>query len=924
MSHRFVRVVLTLVVGLSPWRHCIALLLLGLMFLPGRVCARALENAPIRPISDAEALGRNAANAPIVFSNRLHYVGQNWLVVTSYGILGTESGGNSFTCDEDPNCPELGYYPSWEFPAGTRADYLFKGGYWFGGIVGNDTLVSTAISGGSVQSDELNSFAPIKVASTRRSSPFYDPGSMDSLLLEHCSTDSLKKYYYYLNARADQQYYAKFSDTLVLNATDEVEGRRHRPLGLEVSQTSYAWPDSFAQQFVIVELWIKNISGDMGNPHAISNFVMGVFMDYDILNKIAPAAGGVAGYDDDISGYLSSGANLLCPDAVDPLNVAWAADNDGDPSGDKFPSSSTHGIVGIRFLRSPATKGMSFNWWTLSDPQWGPAKLGSGDPVGIPDGDRRRYYLMANRTIDYGQVYSAIDFSSDGWRKPPGGACGIADGLDTRQVTAVGPLEDDLLPGDSIRIAFALLGGNNFHTDPLQTFVCKDPDGFLAKKDFGQLSFAAQWASWIYDTPGFDTDCDGYAGEFHDDCNCKRIVKPDTIYTICSDPIPFVGDMGPAPGPQQTATRHEGLPDLQGPEAPPCPSPSAQELTAETRPSQVILRWSGKSSETTKDHLSRRYDFEGYRVYVGRENSPDRYSLLASWDKEDYKQFIYDIRQGMWTTNGNVLSLGDIRRMTGDSQFDPKRFSRPSLDPGSCYQDSGRCSYFEPQAENFGDTLYVTDVTPSGDTVIQKIANLIQRVSLDTIVIQGDTLTYGEFQLTVDKLPTYQQYFSVTAFDVGDPVVGLPPLESPRGGCYQAVVPIYSADVARDSGLKVSVFPNPYKISFRGSDGRMTSYFEQGYEAPEKEGGRNGAVTEMDRRINFINLPEKATINIYTLDGDLVRTIEHPDKVLSSYSSMASWDLVSRNLQAVVSGIYLYRVDAPGRPSQVGKIVIIK
>jgi len=79
-----------------------------------------------------------------------------------------------------------------------------------------------------------------------------------------------------------------------------------------------------------------------------------------------------------------------------------------------------------------------------------------------------------------------------------------------------------------------------------------------------------------------------------------------------------------------------------------------------------------------------------------------------------------------------------------------------------------------------------------------------------------------------------------------------------------------------------------------------------------------------------VNLPSEATIRIYTLDGDLIRTIEHrwprpsgSETYLSDYSSRAAWDLITRNTQAVTSGIYIYHIDSPFG-SQAGKIVIVK
>ena len=129
---------------------------------------------------------------------------------------------------------------------------------------------------------------------------------------------------------------------------------------------------------------------------------------------------------------------------------------------------------------------------------------------------------------------------------------------------------------------------------------------------------------------------------------------------------------------------------------------------------------------------------------------------------------------------------------------------------------------------------------------------------------------------------------------------------------------LYSSDVVIDSGLQVSVYPNPYKLRFKDAYGNWTSYEAQGYERTGK-----GEEEERNRRIWFINLPDTAEINIYTLDGDLVRKILHPDPHLTTYPSIVGWDLISRNQQAVVSGIYIWRVDSRlGR--QIGKLVIIK
>ena len=84
--------------------------------------------------------------------------------------------------------------------------------------------------------------------------------------------------------------------------------------------------------------------------------------------------------------------------------------------------------------------------------------------------------------------------------------------------------------------------------------------------------------------------------------------------------------------------------------------------------------------------------------------------------------------------------------------------------------------------------------------------------------------------------------------------------------------------------------------------------------------------TEFDRRMAFTNLPGRCTLRIFTIAGDLVQTLAfEPEE--GSDDTTAFWDLISRNGQAVVSGIYIFAVEpAPGvsGDTQVGKFVILK
>lgn len=76
-----------------------------------------------------------------------------------------------------------------------------------------------------------------------------------------------------------------------------------------------------------------------------------------------------------------------------------------------------------------------------------------------------------------------------------------------------------------------------------------------------------------------------------------------------------------------------------------------------------------------------------------------------------------------------------------------------------------------------------------------------------------------------------------------------------------------------------------------------------------------------ERRIDFVNLPEKCTISIFTVSGKLVRKLEHNG--INGYSREA-WDLRTRDGLEVAYGVYYWVVDAPGIGKKSGKLGIIK
>ena len=96
-----------------------------------------------------------------------------------------------------------------------------------------------------------------------------------------------------------------------------------------------------------------------------------------------------------------------------------------------------------------------------------------------------------------------------------------------------------------------------------------------------------------------------------------------------------------------------------------------------------------------------------------------------------------------------------------------------------------------------------------------------------------------------------------------------------------------------------------------------------------------------EKYIWFANLPQRATIRIFTLAGDQVRTLEFDgatynalnvegletsdERTVTMSGGMCAWDLITEQDQAAATGLYLFSVeDHDTGEQQVGKFLIIR
>ena len=138
-------------------------------------------------------------------------------------------------------------------------------------------------------------------------------------------------------------------------------------------------------------------------------------------------------------------------------------------------------------------------------------------------------------------------------------------------------------------------------------------------------------------------------------------------------------------------------------------------------------------------------------------------------------------------------------------------------------------------------------------------------------------------------------FFAVTAFDFGNPAVSLDPSESSPMASAEEVWPINSAEVVNSERPKPGVYPNPYRI--------FDDYNAAGWEnprglEPDPERARKVTFYQRARYLYGFHL---------VIDGDLVRRLEHLAHIRRAPTPrLCVWNLITRNTQAVKTGIYIW------------------
>ncbi len=794
------------------------------------------------------------------------------------------------------------------FPKGYFVENVSSVIGWVGGVVGGDTLVSSQV------------YAPLlELLGTwvEFHSNDYPYGNIiQRSTLDHAAPE-------FKGAISEQDFISVTCDTIperVRIHPDYFKLRPHIPMGLEIENKSYAWSLGYAEDFVMFDWLIRNIS-----EHTISDAYFGIDM-----SVLVQYLGVDIILEDNLCGFLSQVPSGGECEFTDPVTMMWSADNDGDPVQGQFVYSPTPDSVTGQFLVScrhvsaielidapvdlvPYST-VFYNWWAvrygpiMSDPYYPEIDFGprhrenyrdfrTGGGLGVPYGDVNQYYLMHNGEIDYDPAYTAvIDRHNLTWMYPPQTlALDIADGHSVSQVLSVGPF--DIPPGGEVPIVFSFVMGENFHKNPRNLGnLPYDPDEYYSNLDFSDLITNAQWARFIYDNPGVDTDGDGYAGEFRV-CVLDSVLDPDSNW------IASVAET--------TYYKGDGVPDWKAALPPPAPK---MWVTPNFR--GIHIRFNGSESETSKDIFTQMNDFEGYQVYLSRDDREQSYSLIASYDIENYDKYIWNEEKqpdAGWELLDFPSTLQEIRCKyaynCNDSAFDPLRF-RPSQ-PYQLLNYPESLFYWVKHQWNVSEFGVTSDIKKR-----YPLARDPTKVSADSLATDDYTddgyLKYFDYEFTVENiLPTVPYYVSVTAFDFGWPKSNLEPLETSITENAQQVFASVIDSAFAGNYKRVVVYPNPYR--------KDENYRQRGFEGL----GDDLRSNERLRRIHFANLPPKCIIKILSLDGDLVREIHHDKDPNDPTASHEEWGLISRNGLAVVSGLYYWVVESDDGTVQMGKLAII-
>lgn len=302
-----------------------------------------------------------------------------------------------------------------------------------------------------------------------------------------------------------------------------------------------------------------------------------------------------------------------------------------------------------------------------------------------------------------------------------------------------------------------------------------------------------------------------------------------------------------------------------------------------------------------------------YDLFAYPENEPIFINspYLAGEDQNDT---FNGIRLMVYSKAKLEIDVDSLRWKTGDSNYWVK------IEMGKQYREYAMPADYEIE---FGETGVDTSVS-TGHLLPFKIKNVS---SGEYIKVRAaaprdrDYWDYGDDIYFYEYVPELDKFKFTWIIDIlpPDTTAGVVPIEPQPGDVYsfKTARPFTADDIFRfqvapatidhsklESALdEIAVVPNPYVVS--------ASW--------EKQHNFNSGRGE--QKIDFIHLPLKCTIKIFTLRGYLVRELEHNSSLLDGTES---WNLITKDGMSLAYGVYIYHVEVPGVGTKIDKFVVIQ
>lgn len=852
----------------------------------------------------AQSISGRGGVAPIISSidgRNVHNVNNIWLNVTNFGILGSQPGAYLPWSDA----------PSAQWPAPSQTEYLYAAGLWVGALTYGEPHVTTALYDMEFRPnrgplDRMYVAHEGDPGGARAPSLKFDDdrdGEIDEDPLNGYDDDGDGLIDEDFAAVSDQMFTCEYSD---MDPAIRLRYPDHRPLGLKVQQTTMSWSGAGRRNFIGMNFKITS-------EQFLQDVYVGLLADPDI----GPPDREARAYDDKV-GFWEGDVVLSRATADIRVHVSmgymWDADGDGLDS---------PGYVGFTLLGLERTGfGGDAKKRRVQPLEPRNFRYFSGatlfDQGGDPTNDQERYKVLdgtAPKSLPNRRPWAPIAS-----RFPN----------DYRFVLSTGPF-GSLGPGDTLGITAAFVIGKGF-------------EGLKEAAALAKVTFDGAWADCDGDprtgvdgreTPHCGPEETGIryplrgpdqpAGPRVTPCDpfCEKRFPTDWwLRRACSDVVPFGytclwidGDCLPWTG----VDGKECL--VHWFSAVPPPPPNMRVVGHEDRV-EVIF---DDRSEREPDPLLAVSDFESYRIWrvddwsrppgsgVDTGPQPGTWRLLAEFDVKgngigpdtgleviryhpnlpDWViQFCREWDQAHPETPPPALTgftkaqldtaMALVRGVRYYRYVDPP-FIAPPRDGDPPCPANGRCA----------------PVEIGGKTVSRRCDPRGRCRPVRQPPIAGSHYFYS-VTATDHVMENHDgAWVAVGPGLAGDPQTNFQFIDPPT----DALQPWQYSQAEEE----IYVVPNP------ATPASM---------APWRLFPNNGDPTGV--KIEFHHLPAaQGTITIFTLSGDLVNELAFDGR---DGNGSVAWDLVSRNGQDVVSGVYLFvvRANDPQFKRFVSKFVVVR